>query len=43
MSRYGRTPSVLLGLVGQNIGGSRTPEMQMREAEAQGLRCSPCR
>ncbi len=39
MSRYGRTPSVLLGLVGQDIGGSRTPEMQMREAEAQGLRC----
>lgn len=39
MSRYGRTPSVLLGLVGQDIGGSRTPEIQMREAEAQGLRC----
>ncbi|RYC31631.1 shikimate dehydrogenase [Lichenibacterium minor] len=39
MSRYGRVPSVLLGLVGQDIGSSRTPEMQMREAEAQGLRC----
>ncbi|MCW6508420.1 shikimate dehydrogenase [Lichenifustis flavocetrariae] len=39
MSRYGRAPSVLLGLIGQNIQASRTPEMQMREAEAQGLRC----
>ena len=39
MSRYGRNPSVLLGLIGQDIQASRTPEMQMREAEAQGLRC----
>lgn len=39
MSRFGRVPSILLGLVGQDIQGSRTPEMQMREAEAQGLRC----
>lgn len=39
MSRFARRPSVLLGLVGQDIQGSRTPEMQMREAEAQGLRC----
>ena len=39
MSRFARTPSVLLGLIGQGIQGSRTPEMQMREAEAQGLRC----
>jgi shikimate dehydrogenase len=39
MSRYGRAPSVLLGLVGRDIQASRTPEMQMREAEAQGLRC----
>ena len=39
MSRYGRTPSLVLGLIGQDIQGSRTPEMHMREAEAQGLRC----
>ena len=39
MSRYGRAPSLLLGLIGQDIQASRTPEMQMREAEAQGLRC----
>src|SRR4051794_30878271 len=30
--------SVLLGLIGQDIQGSRTPEMHMREGEAQGLR-----
>ncbi|MGI4767928.1 MAG: shikimate dehydrogenase [Janthinobacterium lividum] len=39
MCRFGRAPSVLLGLIGQDIQASRTPEMQMREAEAQGLRC----
>jgi shikimate dehydrogenase len=39
MNRFARTPSFLLGLVGQDIQASRTPEMQMREAEAQGLRC----
>lgn len=39
MSQFGRVPSVLLGLIGQDIQASRTPEMQMREAEAQGLRC----
>ena len=39
MSRFARRPSVLLGLIGQDIQGSRTPEMQMREAEAQDLRC----
>ena len=39
MSKFARAPSFLLGLVGQDIQGSRTPEMQMREAEAQGLRC----
>ena len=38
-ARFGRAPSALLGLVGQDIGSSRTPEMHMREAEAQGLRC----
>lgn len=31
-------PSVLLGLIGQDIQASRTPEMHMAEAEAQGLR-----
>ena len=30
--------SVLLGLIGQDIQASRTPEMHMREGEAQGLR-----
>ncbi len=30
--------SVLLGLIGQDIQGSRTPELHMREGEAQGLR-----
>lgn len=39
MSRFASRRSVLLGLIGQDIQGSRTPEMQMREAEAQGLRC----
>lgn len=29
---------VLLGLIGQDIQASRTPEMHMREGEAQGLR-----
>ncbi|RYB03914.1 shikimate dehydrogenase [Lichenibacterium ramalinae] len=37
--RAGRRPSLMLGLIGQNIGASLTPEMQMREAEAQGIRC----
>ena len=39
MSGFARTPSLLMGLIGQDIQRSRTPEMQMREAEAQGLRC----
>ncbi len=39
MSPYASRPSLLLGLIGQGIQGSRTPELQMREAEAQGLRC----
>ena len=39
MNRFARTPALLLGLIGQDIQASRTPEMQMREAEAQGLRC----
>lgn len=39
MSKFARAPSFLLGLIGQDIQSSRTPEMHMREAEAQGLRC----
>jgi shikimate dehydrogenase len=35
---YADKPSVLLGLIGQDIQASRTPEMHMREGEAQGLR-----
>lgn len=31
--------SVLLGLIGSGIDGSRTPAMQEREADAHGLRC----
>lgn len=38
MPRYATKPSILLGLVGQGIQASRTPEMHMREGEAQGLR-----
>ncbi|WP_237478435.1 shikimate dehydrogenase [Lichenibacterium dinghuense] len=38
-TRGSRRPALLLGLIGQNIGASLTPEMQMREAEAQGMRC----
>ncbi len=34
----GNRPCILAGLVGANIGLSRTPAMQEREAEAQGLR-----
>lgn len=38
MAKYAAKKSVSLGLIGQDIQGSRTPEMQMREGEAQGLR-----
>ncbi len=38
MNQYASKRSVLLGLIGQDIQGSRTPEMHMREGEAQGLR-----
>jgi shikimate dehydrogenase len=38
VTQYASKPSVLLGLIGQDIQGSRTPEMHMREGEAQGLR-----
>lgn len=38
MTKYARCPSVLLGLIGQDIQGSRSPEMHMREGEAQDLR-----
>jgi shikimate dehydrogenase len=33
-----RTRTLLLGLIGQGIGGSLTPQMQMEEGAAQGLR-----
>jgi shikimate dehydrogenase len=38
MSAYARRSSVLLGLIGQDIQRSRTPEMHMQEGEAQDLR-----
>ena len=38
MTRHSSKLSILLGLIGQDIQGSRTPEMHMREGEAQGLR-----
>ena len=38
MSHPGQKPAILLGLIGQDIQASRTPEMHMAEGEAQGLR-----
>ena len=38
MSGSGRKPTFLLGLIGQDIQASRSPEMHMAEGEAQGLR-----
>lgn len=38
MSQASRKPAILLGLIGQDIQASRTPEMHMAEGEAQGLR-----
>lgn len=38
MSVPSAKPAILLGLIGQDIGRSRTPEMHMAEGEAQGLR-----
>ncbi|HEV2674398.1 MAG TPA: shikimate dehydrogenase [Aliidongia sp.] len=38
MTKYARRPSVLAGLIGQDIQGSRSPEMHMQEGEAQDLR-----
>ncbi len=38
MSIAAAKPAVLLGLIGQDIQRSRTPEMHMAEGEAQGLR-----
>lgn len=38
MAKYARRPAVLVGLIGQDIQGSRSPEMHMQEGEAQGLR-----
>ena len=38
MTQYSSKRSVLLGLIGQDIQACRTPEMDMREGEAHGLR-----
>lgn len=38
MTKFARRPAVLIGLIGQDIQGSRSPEMHMREGEAQDLR-----
>jgi shikimate dehydrogenase len=38
MTRYSRKRSFLIGLIGQDIQGSRTPELHMQEGEAQGFR-----
>jgi shikimate dehydrogenase len=38
MGGSGPKPTLLLGLIGQDIQASRTPEMHMAEGEAQGLR-----
>jgi shikimate dehydrogenase len=38
LTRHATRTSVLLGLIGQDIQASRTPEMHMAEGEAQGLR-----
>jgi shikimate dehydrogenase len=38
MTKFARCPAVLIGLIGQDIQGSRSPELHMREGEAQDLR-----
>jgi shikimate dehydrogenase len=38
MTAYAAKPTVLCGLIGKGIQASLTPEMHMREGEAQGLR-----
>jgi shikimate dehydrogenase len=38
VTKYAGKSSILCGLIGQDIQGSRTPELHMREGEAQGLR-----
>src|SRR3954454_23470810 len=38
VTQYSSKPSILLGLIGQDIQGSRTPEMHMRGGEAHGMR-----
>jgi len=38
MTKFARRPAVLVGLIGQDIQGSRSPELHMREGEAQDLR-----
>jgi shikimate dehydrogenase len=39
MSMFAEQPSFLWGLIGQNIQRSRMPQLHMREAHAQDLRC----
>jgi shikimate dehydrogenase len=38
MTKFARRPAVLVGLIGQDIQGSRSPELHMQEGEAQDLR-----
>lgn len=38
MTKFVRRPAVLVGLIGQDIQGSRSPELHMGEGEAQDLR-----
>lgn len=38
MTRWDQAPAVLAGLIGQGIGGSRTPAMHEREGAEHGLR-----
>jgi shikimate dehydrogenase len=38
MPLHAQRPSILVGLIGRDIQASRSPEMHMREGEAQGLR-----
>ena len=38
MTKFARRPAVLVGLIGQDIQNSRSPELHMQEGEAQDLR-----
>jgi shikimate dehydrogenase len=39
MSTFAQRPSLLCGLIGRNIQRSRMPQLHMREADAQDIRC----